>query len=126
METAVLAGSMTELLTQLALLVITIVTGLIAKPLFQTLRTRLSAQQFQFLQDVASAAVLSAEQNKLNGAISDKKNYAIEILVEQLDKAGINVSPDAIDDAIEAAVHEAFNYGQTVQLDEPADGATPA
>jgi hypothetical protein len=78
----------------------------------QLLRTRLKADQYQLLQDIAYTAVHAAEQSALNGVIDDKKSYAFNVAAEALSKAGVKVSGEQLSNAIEAAVSEAFNAGR--------------
>ena len=71
--------------------------------------SKMDQQQLSALLWVVDIAVKAAEQAKLSGFITDKKQYAIEYIQAWLDSRGIHVTVAEIDVMIEAAVMEQFN-----------------
>ena len=94
----------------LVLLTITVLTGALIKALYTFVKTKTSVEQFQFLEIVATSAVLAAEQGAIAGFVVDKKATAIAIVNAALLSAGITgLTAEQIDAAIEAAVKEYLN-----------------
>ena len=94
----------------LVLLTITVLTGALIKALYTFVKTKTSVEQFQFLELVATSAVLAAEQGAIAGFVADKKATAIAIVNAALLSAGITgLTAEQIDAAIEAAVKEYLN-----------------
>ena len=61
------------------------------------------------IENAVAIAVKAAEQLGLNGAIDDKKKYALDIAEKWLAANGLTIDLDVIDAAIESAVFEQFN-----------------
>jgi len=94
----------------LVLLTITVLTGALIKALYTFVKTKTSVEQFQFLELVATSAVLAAEQGAIAGFVADKKATATAIVNAALLSAGITgLTAEQIDAAIEAAVKEYLN-----------------
>lgn len=70
---------------------------------------RLSQEQLRDLETVAVMAVKGAEQLKLADRISDKKNYATQVVEAYLRERGVKLNVTAIEAAIESAVWDEFN-----------------
>ena len=92
-------------------LVLALVSAVLAVGL-RFLRTRLTAEQFNHLQDVAAMAVLAAEQLGYSQIVGDKKTAATEMASRELARRGIRVDAGSLDAAIEAAVMDAFNIAK--------------
>jgi hypothetical protein len=104
---AELLAAMPTLVTQVFLVVFgTLITGAVAFGI-SLIRAKVSQQTLDILTQIAMKAVLAAEQMP---AVTDKKKSALLAASAMLAALGINVSADALDAAIEAAVMEAFNY----------------
>ena len=109
-----------ELTNTIVTAVISVLVGLVAYALKQVpgfIKAKTTAEQFAFLQNVATVAVQAAEQLHLAGYIQDKKGVAIGIVVRELQAKGLKVDATSIDHAIEAAVMDAFN---TEKVTDPA------
>ena len=101
-----------ELTTLIATTLITVIGALLTdavRRLPGLIKSKTTAEQFDFLQSVATVAVQAAEQMHVAGYIMDKKGVAIGIVVRELAAKGIKVDQTAIDTAVEAAVMDAFN-----------------
>lgn len=66
---------------------------------------KLSAQELETLQRIASLAVVAAEQMGLGQTGEQKLALALEFASRQLDVYGIKVTPEQLRAAIEAAVY---------------------
>lgn len=66
----------------------------------------------EFLAEYARQAVYAAEQLGAIEQITNKKQYAIELVKKYCKTAGLSVDVDLIEAAIEAAVSEEFNLGR--------------
>jgi len=76
---------------------------------FKLAKGKLTQEQLYWLELVANTAVKAAEQAKLGGYISDKREYAFELIEQQLKQYGYTFDLDVIYAAIEAAVMDEFN-----------------
>lgn len=104
-------------IANIVLLVITGITGAIAKAAYTFIKTHTSGQQFALLESLASSAVYAAEQQAVAGYINDKKAAATAIVNEGLKNAGItNLTADQVSAAIEAAVKENLNFDSKVTV----------
>ncbi|MHC1772963.1 MAG: phage holin, LLH family [Flexilinea sp.] len=75
------------------------------------------------LQKVAEMAVYAAEQAKLQDAIEDKKNWALEFAQDFLVKNyGLKLDLTAISNAIEAEVRKMNQISEPVILDDRSAG----
>lgn len=114
-----------QAIANIILLVVTGITGAIAKAVYTFIRTKTSGEQFALLEALASSAVYASEQQAIAGLINDKKQVAMEIVNVGLKNAGItNLTADQIASAIEAAVKENLNYSNgdgtvTVETQNP-------
>ena len=97
------------MMVQVFLAVLTVVVAVLGKIARQWLTTSLTGKQQDVLEMFAVTAVQAAEQLGYTGAITDKWQYAVDTVVEQLDKAGIMVTPESIVATIESAVATEFN-----------------
>ena len=66
------------------------------------------------LTEFATIAVRAAEQMKLAEEITNKKEYAINVVTEMLEGAHIKIDLVSISAAVEAAVLEEFNKAKVV------------
>lgn len=109
MDTSIIPAEVVTLVAQAALALFSaLLTALVATGI-SLIRTKVSAEQFAFLQHAAAVAVSAAEQLGATGVIADKKGYAVDAVQKTLDAKGINVDAAAVDRAIEAAVMAGFN-----------------
>ncbi len=111
----VLAKFVEAFLYALAPIVATFVTGWVLTK-WQKARQELQAANsdlYYVLEEIAGIAVKAAEQAGLNGWVSDKKSYALEIAEQLLLVRGFKIDLDPIAAAIEAAVYEEFNKHKT-------------
>lgn len=102
-----------------AMVFLPIIAALVTAWIAAKVKTALAALKEQnpevllMIQQLAYMAVKAAEQAKLAGLIKDKKEYAIRVIENSLKAAGYDVDIDplieAIEAAIEAAVHDEFN-----------------
>jgi len=100
-----------QAIANILLLVVTGVTGAVAKAVYSYLKSHTSAQQFAILEQLATSAVRTAEQGAIAGFVQDKKATAFNVVNEGLKNAGIkNLTAEQIDAAIEAAVKYEFNH----------------
>lgn len=76
-------------------------------------KAKLSAEQRAAITTMVKIAVFAAEQTglkaKAEGWALDKKKFAIDYVVDQLNKAGLSVDIEAIATEIEAVVLDEFN-----------------
>lgn len=114
----IIGPQVVDLVVQAAIAVLgALLTALTAAGI-KFLRSKTTAEQFEFLQHAAMVAVQATEQLGLNGYIADKKAVAEGIVIRELNSRGVRVTAEQLDAAIESAVLEAFN------LDRVANEAT--
>jgi hypothetical protein len=112
---AVLRGpELQSALANALLAIITIVVGFVSKNGYTWLRANTTAKQQSILEQVATTAVLAAEQGRVGGFVTEKKQTALSIIQDALDKAGISLTATQISAAIEAAVLREFNTDKVV------------
>lgn len=104
------------LIANIVVSVIGLLTTVIVGAGLRFLRSKLTAQQFELLQEIATTVVQAVEQTSLNQPIMDKKAEALRVISEILASKGVNVSPEAIEAAIEAAVLNEFNRPAAMEL----------
>lgn len=104
----VLSTFVTVFLTALAPVLASIVTAWVLQQ-YKLVRARMSKSQLEWLDMVASFAVLAAEQAKVANLVGEKRDYAIAIVEAQLAKYGYTFDVDVIEAAIEKAVFEELN-----------------
>lgn len=109
MDQAILAFlSSPEVQASIATILLSVITGLVtvaSRTLFGWLKANTSAQQFTLLQQLAEGAVRAAEQGAIAGFVQDRKATALNIVNENLQKAGVKgLTAEQIEAAIEAAV----------------------
>lgn len=91
------------------------------------IRTKTTSEQFEYIQHAASVIVSATEQLGINGVVASKKDYAMAALAAELKSRGINLTPDQLEHAIEAAVMDGFNTGKTdTVVEAPVSGYYPA
>lgn len=109
MDTSIIPAEVVTLVAQAGLALFSaLLTALVATGI-NLIRTKVSAEQFAFLQHAAAVAVSAAEQLGATDAIADKKGYAVDAVQKALDAKGIKVSASAVETAIEAAIMDGFN-----------------
>jgi hypothetical protein len=82
---------------------------------WQKFKSTQSESNIYLLTTIAAIAVKAAEQSKLTGLVTDKKNYAVKVATDYLKSHHITIDLSLIEAAIEAAVLEEFT---DFELDE--------
>lgn len=123
MDTLLTSPEFQTAIANILLLVVTGVTGAIAKAIYSFLKSNTTANQFAMLEQLATSAVRTAEMGAIGGFVNDKKATALAVVNEGLKNAGIrNLSAEQIDAAIEAAVKYEYNHdvvpGEAVAVEE--------
>lgn len=115
-------------LSNLLILVITVVLTVVGRALVAFVGARTTVSQRRTISDIAHIAVTSAEQLALASSISpdSKKQYAEGIVAHELDQIGLNITPTQIDSAIESAVYETFNQWKSLDTPTAAPATTDA
>ncbi len=67
------------------------------------------------LTEFATIAVRAAEQMELAKKITDKKEYAVQVVTEMLKEANVKIDLVSISAAVEAAVMEEFNKAKVIK-----------
>ena len=108
-----------EIITNLLLTVATGVIGAVGTWVTMYLKSKLNSNQLGLLEDIAANVVLAVEQStygsELADAANEKKAAAMTALSELLKKYSINLSPEQMDVAIEAAVANVLNANKLVE-----------
>jgi LL-H family phage holin len=108
----------TSQITSIAVTVIITVFGILLTAVSGTIRSYLKAKlttaQYETIDKLATDAVHAAEGYLGTGEGAAKKQ-ALMLLVESIAKAGIKLTPEQLDAAIEAAVNKQFNHAEGVQ-----------
>lgn len=126
MDSILTSPEFQQAIANVLLLVVTLVTGALAKAGYSFLKSNTSANQFLLLQEIADAAVKAAEQGALSGFVTDKKATATKVVQDSLNKAGLkSVTAEQIEAAIEGAVLTNFNADKTAAavVNEPVADA---
>ena len=101
-------------LVNLILAVVSVSAAALSRAVLSFVRTRTNEWQFQLLQNIASSAVLAAEQAGLAGRVQDKKKSAFNVINAHLRQMGLTaITAEQVDAAIEAAVLSNLNYSKT-------------
>ena len=98
------AKLLSDFLTSVLLLTITGIVASLASAVRQWFKAKFTNEQQKAIGNVASTAVLAAEQMGASGYIEDKKAQALSVVTSTLERAGIKVTAEQIESAIEAAV----------------------
>jgi hypothetical protein len=96
-----------------------IVLGFVAawlKSKRDAVRAGMTTDELYLLDSLSTVAVQAAEQAKLAGLIKEKKNYAVDIMVNYLTSRGVKIDLKAIDALIEAAVLREFGKSQNKSI----------
>jgi hypothetical protein len=119
-----LSQDLAPLIANVLLLFITGLVGLASRNVLHWLKANTTLKQQDTLVEFALAAVKAAEGMGLTGEIESKKEYAENIVTKMLADAGISLSAQQIEAAIEAAVYEEFNlYKASVKPTPPVTEA---
>lgn len=97
--------------TEILKLIITVIVAplipILAMQLKTWMNTSIDRQRMAMMMDIVQAAVLAAEQLKLNG--DEAKQHAIKFTESILKAQGLTADLDLISNMIEAAVMKEFN-----------------
>lgn len=110
----------TALLVELAVTLLVALVGVILAAITPAIqryvRSKVTEQQYETLESIASVAVNAAEQIYKNelGKGTEKRAYALEVMTNAMAKRGINLSPAELEAIIEAAVMKEFNFPEVV------------
>ena len=93
---------MTIDLTQIILAIITLIGGIITRYLIPWIKDKLDDRQYAVLRALVRTGVFAAEQIFSSEEWKEKKQYVVDLLVEN----GYTVNTTAVDALIEATVRE--------------------
>lgn len=108
---------MTIDLTQIILAIITLIGGIIARYVIPWIKNKLTDHQYDALTTLVRVGVFAAEQIFTSDQWKEKKQYVVDLLMEN----GYKVDTTAVDALIEATVRELrIEQGQTPKQEEAA------
>jgi len=113
-----LLQEITELIVQVTVAVLALLTPPLAGMLAQKVLQFLADRQ---LANIARVAVLAAEQLGLSAQIKSKRDYAIRYLADALERRGVRVPVEELAAAIEAAVMKEFNQTPVISAEKTVD-----
>jgi len=100
----------------LPIVVVSIVSFLVAKAREVWEKAKaINPKMTDYLEQAANLAVVAAEQAGAAELIDDKREYAFGIARNWLKANGLNLDPDLIYAAIEAAVYQEFNSNKIAE-----------
>lgn len=128
MENVVL--DLNAIFVNLLLAIITAAVGSVATWASMLIKSKLNGNQLELLEQIAASVVLAVEQSAYGTELVNdgvrKKDAALTLITDYLQKFSITVSPEVLDATIESAVANVLNANKLIEPPKVVDFEGPS